>query len=102
MTEGKYIRIWQELELDDIRKHLLIAGDPTGDCSNCKAVGLNIAVSTSCPECKTVFKYIATRLQNNPSQARRLKKKRPDLMAIELSDFKEACARENARNFLDK
>lgn len=92
------IRVWQVHDMELITKHLLVAGDPTGDCANCKEIGIDIATSKNCPKCKTEFKYIATRLDNNPTQAGRLKKKRPDLIAIDLGDYKEALAREKAHN----
>ncbi|MDD5439895.1 MAG: hypothetical protein PHS37_06895, partial [Candidatus Omnitrophica bacterium] len=92
---------WQEVELGYVREHLLIAGDPTGDCSKCKEVGISIITARTCPHCMTEFKYIATRLANNPSQAKKLKLKRPDLIAIDLSDYKEAVARQEARRFME-
>ncbi len=102
MSEYKevFIRVWQEIPLELIQKHTLIAGDPTGDCSNCRDIGLNITTTKKCPGCGIEFKYIATRLTNNPTQARRLRAKRPDLIAIDLSDYKEATARDNARNIM--
>lgn len=100
MQDHGFIRVWQEIDLNLLRKTLLIAGDPTGDCANCKEVGLNIITSKKCPKCGTEFKYVATRLQNNPSQARKLRLKRPDLIAIDLSDFKEGTARDNALKFM--
>ena len=100
MADSTYIRIWKEIELDDIQKHLLITGDPLGDCANCKEVGINISSAKVCPKCGTEFKYISTRLKSNPSQARKMKQKRPELIAVELSDFKEACARRKAQKFM--
>lgn len=100
MDRAAYIRVWEKLELDYITKHLLIAGDPTGDCANCKEVGINIQAAKSCPKCNTLFKYVATRLQNNASQARKLKMKRQDLVAIDLLDYKEAYARQQAHRFM--
>jgi len=100
MDGSAYVRVWQEIDLIHVQKHLLIAGDPTGDCSNCKEVGIHIAGAKVCPNCNTEFNYIATRLKNNPSQARKLKAKRSDLIAIDLSDYKEATARSNAHRFM--
>lgn len=101
MPKNAYIRVWKDMDLEDIQKHLLIAGDPTGDCANCKEVGLDIREAKTCPKCNTEFKYIATRLKGGSSQAKRLKTKRPDLTAIELSDFKDATARDDARRFME-
>jgi len=101
MSDSKCgIRVWQEFDLDDVKEHLLIAGDPTGDCAGCREVGIRIQDAKTCPNCRTEFKYIATRLQNNPSQARKLKNKRPDLIAIDLSDYKAAMSRREAHRFM--
>jgi hypothetical protein len=101
MSKKVFVRIWQDMELDDIEKHLLIAGELTGDCSNCREVGIDIINARTCPKCNTEFKYIATRLGGGATQARRLKAKRNDLTFIEFLDFKEARARKDAQNFLE-
>lgn len=100
MSKKGFIRVWQEMDFEEIGRYLLIAGDPTGDCANCKEVGIDISNAKTCPKCNTQFKYIATRLKSTSSQANRLKTKRPDLTIIELSDFKESQARDEARRFL--
>jgi len=100
MGKNVYIRVWKELELFDMQKHLLIVGDLMGDCSNCKEVGLDISAVKTCPKCNTEFKYIASRAQGS-SQGKRLKTRRPDLIAIEFADFKEAQTRDEARKFLE-
>ena len=100
MSGNFYIRVWQYLDLFEVQKHLLICGDPTGNCANCREVGINIQDTKSCPACKTEFKYIATRVKGSTFQAKRLKAKRPDLIAIDFSDFKDAQARSEARKFL--
>ena len=46
----------------------------------------------TCPECGTVFKYIASRrLETHPSErfqlAKRLAEKRPDLLLIDYQDY---------------
>ena len=101
MNKPVYVRVWKDLDLEDIEKHLLIAGDPTGDCANCKDVGINIRDAKSCPKCNTQFKYIATRVGSTVVQAKRLKTKRPDLIAIEFLDFKNAKARSQAHKFME-
>ena len=101
MKKTAYIRVWKDLDLDDIGRHLLIAGDPMGDCANCREVGIDISNAKSCPKCNTEFKYIATRVHSSALQAKRLKAKRPDLIAIELSDFKNVQARNEAQRFME-
>lgn len=97
MDRNAYIRVWRDMDLDDIQKHLLVAGDPTGDCANCREIGIDIVKAKACPKCGAEFKYIGTRIRDSVPQARRLKQKRPDLTVIEYSDFKNAQARNDAR-----
>lgn len=93
------IRIWQEMDIRLITPHMLIAGQVTGDCSNCKEVGIPFEAKT-CPKCGIDFKYMGTRVSSSAKEAKRLHHKRPDLTLVELSDIKEIQAREKARGFL--
>jgi len=97
MVNEAYIRVWQKIDIELMKKHMIISGDPAGDCSNCREIGINISNTKICPNCGVEFKYMATRLQNNPSQAARMAAKRSDLIMVDLSDYKEALARENAK-----
>ena len=96
------IRTVKEYDLDDISKHLLVVGDLSGDCFNCKEFGLNYSSIKSCPKCHTEFRYIASRKSNNLSSKimTTLHKKRPDLVYIEFSDLKVHKNREKAKDFL--
>ncbi|MDD4202371.1 MAG: hypothetical protein PHQ52_02790 [Candidatus Omnitrophica bacterium] len=90
------IRIWKEEDIHFVNDHLLIVGDPDGACSKCKEMGINVSTAKTCPECKTEFKYIASRVNSSSKQASRLHSKRPDLTVIDLADVKEVLARDNA------
>lgn len=56
------IRIWNHVEVKEITSKLLLIEDLYGICGSCKQVGLNYLKDTTCPGCKTEFKYLATRL----------------------------------------
>lgn len=99
MAKKSIIRIWQKVDVDLIGPHLLIAGSLTADCGNCKEVNIRID-SRNCPNCKTAFSYIGTRISSSAKEAKRLRAKRPDLTVIEFADFKEVEARKKARGFL--
>lgn len=88
-----FIRVWKEMELEDIEKHLLIVGASSGDCSNCKELGINYLTATSCPKCNTGFKYVASRLH----EVRKISNKRPDLIFIDLEDYKKAAGKIKAK-----
>ena len=95
-----FIRTVKEFDLDDISHHLLLVGDLSGDCFNCKEMGLDYANVISCPKCKTDFRYIASRRTANfdIKSAVSLHKKRTDLIYIEFNDLKKHQNREKARN----
>lgn len=91
-----YIRVAKELDYDEITKHLLIAGDLTGDCFSCREVGIDYSREKYCPQCKTDFRYITLRKFSDAvkgAQIAKLCKKRPDLTYVEYADIKEIADR---------
>jgi len=95
------VRTTKEFDLEDICSHLLVVGELTGDCFNCKELGLDYANIKKCPKCSAEFKFIASRRQNfNLKFLFQLKNKRPDLEYIEFIDLKHHKDREKARDFL--
>ncbi|OGX17117.1 MAG: hypothetical protein A3K83_06880 [Omnitrophica WOR_2 bacterium RBG_13_44_8b] len=99
MVAKSIVRVWQEIETEYIEKQLLVAGNTTGDCGNCREIGISLEAKT-CPKCGTLFKYMSTRTSNSVKEAKRLRSKRPDLILIDFSDFREAQARKKAHGFL--
>lgn len=97
------IRIWEDLDLDLISKHLLIVGDLTGDCANCRELGIDYQSLKTCPKCKTDFKYMSLRRNNSDGGLiKRFKDKRPDLIFIDYNDFKSAVDKLKAKDFFSK
>lgn len=99
-----YIRIWQSCVIEEITKHLLIVGDVTADCQNCRELGIDYANARSCPKCGTTFRFIASRNTGKLDGARgatvkRIKDRRPDLTFIDYEDYKEITGKQSARDF---
>jgi hypothetical protein len=88
------IRVWKEMDVSDIEKHLLIVGEVTGDCSSCRELGIEYSSAKLCPKCGNEFKYIATRFH----ETRKIKQKRPDLIFIDFDDYKKAAGKIKAKN----
>lgn len=106
MTKA-FIRIWQEVDVEELNKHLLIIGELLGDCGNCKALGIDYSKHTSCPQCGTEFKYITLREGEAHNRERsgaigRIKVRRPDLVFIDYGDFKRVTGKMKAREFFRK
>lgn len=98
------IRTIKNFELDEVIKHLLVVGDLTGDCFNCKELGLDYLAIKSCPKCSTDFRFITSRKTNvsGIKPLAGLHKKRPDLVCIDFYDLKQHNDRQKAKDFLSK
>ena len=99
-----YIRVWQSVNVEELTKHLLIVGDITADCANCRELGVEYATAKSCPKCGTVFRFIASRNTGMLDRGRggtvkRIKDRRPDLTFIDYEDYKEITGKQQAREF---
>jgi len=95
-----FLRVYKDLDLLDIKKHLLIYGDLSANCSQCQAIDVSLD-ATHCPECKTEFKYIAFR---NPKshlpKIIRIKEKFPDRVIVDYEDYSRLIASWKAQEFL--
>ena len=103
MTD-EFLRVFKKFDIEDVRKHLLIAGDLTGDCAACRALGINVLSAGQCPECGTPFRYLSSRrTELNPAErfqfARRMSEKRPDLILIDYTDYMKVIGQKKARDF---
>ncbi len=99
-----WLRTWQEKELSEIEKHLLIIGDALGDCAQCRELGLDYKSVKQCPNCKTSFRYITSRrFETNPGErfhiVKRMNEMRNDLLWIDYDDYKKLTGRQKAREF---
>lgn len=51
------LRVWQECDLKDIEKHLIVAGELSSECFSCHKVGIGLKAQ-NCPNCGVYFKYM--------------------------------------------
>jgi hypothetical protein len=100
-SRTKFVRVWSQLQVDDVKKHMLYVDDLYGTCGNCKRLGLNYLKDKSCPECKTIFKYMATNSKNPADVAKlltRIEKENIQLTMIDRDDFERSNASDAAKN----
>ncbi len=92
------VRVWQQLDLNTLKQHLLLIDDLYGTCAACKQIGLNYLKDKSCSGCGTEFKYLATRLKD-PAETgkilRRIEKEKLGLTLIDREDYEKAMAEKN-------
>lgn len=101
---GGAIRVWTRLDLDEVKKGLLLVEDLYGSCGNCKQLGLNLLKDHSCPSCKTTFQYVATRLQSPGEVAKlysRIMAEKLPLTLIDRQDYERATARDTLGNLFN-
>ena len=99
-----YIRVWQNCDVEGISKHLMVVGDVTADCANCRELGIDYSQARNCPKCGTDFRFIASRHTGKLDRGRgatvkRIKDRRPDLTLIDYEDYKEITGKQQARDF---
>lgn len=93
------LRVWEELSLEEIEKHLIVLGELSGECFSCHQIGLDIK-EKRCPNCGVEFKYIGFRKKVTGEQISYFKKTFPHRIIIEFEDFKKNIGRKRARTFL--
>ena len=96
----RLIRIYKNLDISDIKEHLLIWGDLSASCSNCNSLGLKLE-SLQCPQCSKEFKYIAFRnIKDHLPKIIKLMHERPNLTLVDYDDFKRIKGALQAEEFL--
>jgi predicted amidophosphoribosyltransferase len=96
--DRRFIRVYKELDIEDVSKHLIIFGDLHGTCSNCSKLGLNFSIRI-CPECKTEFKYATFSSQSHRVSQMDKIVKTEDLIFIDYNDYKRIMGKIKARDF---
>ncbi|MBI4388392.1 MAG: hypothetical protein HY582_05060 [Candidatus Omnitrophica bacterium] len=101
---SQFLRNWKEFDIQDITRHLLILGDLSGDCANCRELGIDTWKALECPKCHTKFKFIASRRSaDHPGErfqlARRMSEGRRDLMVVDYDDYHRTIGGQKARDF---
>jgi hypothetical protein len=95
-----FLRVYQPLDVKEIKAHLLVYGDLSANCANCQAIDLKLD-SLTCPSCKTDFKYIAFRnIRNHLPKLQKLHEQRPDVLLVDFEDFQRQIAAIKAQEFL--
>ena len=104
MAGTYYLRVWQNVDIESVKRHLMIVGDLTGDCASCRSFGIKYIEARQCPECKTPFHFVALRtgssLRSAGPRVKRIKEQRPDLTFIDYEDFRTVTGKLNARDIL--
>jgi len=100
----KAFRIWTRLDVEQVRKQMLLTEDLYGTCGNCKQLGLNFTKDRKCPSCGAEFRYLAARVRDAGESVKLMKRIEQDalnLTLIDRDDFERAAARDALHNLFD-
>ena len=95
-----FLRVWQECDLQDIEKYLIVVGELSSECFACHKVGIE-RKAQNCPNCGVYFKYMGFRRKLQMSYLRKMKEEFPQLVFIDFEDFKKSIGKRDARKLLD-
>lgn len=95
-----FVRVWEDLDLVDVEKHLIVVGDLSAECFCCHKLGID-SKARACPDCSAIFKYIGFRRKIQIFYLRKVKEERPRIVIIDFDDFKKSLGKRDARKLLD-
>ena len=98
--ELKSIRVWKELNVKDVEKHLVVVGELSSECFSCHEIGLGLDVKI-CPKCGIYFKYMGFRRKNPVSYLQRIKNNFPGIVFIDFEDFKKIIGKRDAHKLFN-
>jgi len=95
-----FVRTWEDFDLVDIEKHLIVVGDLSSECFCCHKVGVD-SKARACSDCSAIFKYIGFRRKIQMPYLYKVREERPRIVIIDFDDFKRSLAKRDARKLLD-
>lgn len=95
-----FLRIWMKLNLEEVKNHLLVIGELSGECFSCHKVGIKNE-EKECPQCGRKFKYIGFRRKVDASLIKKFKEIHPEMTFIDFEDFKKVFSKKEAKKILN-
>jgi hypothetical protein len=96
----EYLRIWTEVDIEDIKAHIVMVDDIQGYCPQCKKIGIDLKNISKCPSCSREFKYVTSKDASGGKVeiVLRTRKKLPDLIFIDYNDYERITGRNKAES----
>lgn len=96
-----YIRIWTEIDTQDVQEHIVIVDDKFGFCPNCKTPGIELKEMKKCPGCDREFKYVTSREAKGARAfeiVMRTRKKLPHMTFVDYDDYDKMTVKKKSDN----
>lgn len=95
------IRIWTEVDIEEIQNRIVVVDEKFGFCTGCKEIGIKLEGLHACPKCGREFKYVTTR-DKSPAMVMRTKKKLPHLTFVDYDDYERVTGKKKAETLFKK
>ena len=94
----EHVRIWHEVDIAEIKEHIVMVDDKYAHCPNCKKIGLEIKGLKKCPSCEREFKYATSKeaAGGKTDIVARTLKKIPGIIFIDYDDYQHATGKQKA------
>lgn len=96
----EYMRIWNEVNIEEIKESLVVVDDILAHCPNCKKIGIELADLKKCPACGRIFKYMTSKetVSGKPEIVTRIRKKLPHLIFVDYGDYVRVTGKKGAES----
>ncbi len=95
----EYLRVWKELDIQEVKDHIIMVDDKFGHCPGCKAIGIELKNLKNCPSCGREFKYVTSQEARGGKFdiVMRTKRKLPELTFVDYDDYVRVTGQKEAR-----
>ena len=99
----EYMRIWEEIDIEDIQNHIIMVEDKYGHCPGCKQIGIELKDLKKCPGCGRDFKYATSKDAKGGKVdiVSRTRKKLPDLVFVDYDDYERITGKKKAESLFN-
>ena len=96
-----HVRIWHEVDINEIKEHIVMVDDKYAHCPNCKKIGLELKDDLKkCPSCGREFKYATSKeaAGGKTDIVSRTLKKMPGIVFVDYDDYEHATGKQKAES----
>ena len=99
----EYIRVWKEIDIEDVKNHIIMVEDKFGHCPGCKQIGIELKELKKCPGCGRAFKFATSKDARGGKVdiVVRTRKKLPDLVFVDYDDYERVTGKKKAESLFN-
>lgn len=99
----EHIRVWKEIDIEDVKNHIIMVEDKFGHCPGCKQIGIELKDLKKCPGCGRSFKFVTSKDARGGKVdiVARTRKKLPDLVFVDYEDYERVTGKKKAESLFN-